>query len=94
MHRREALKKTALFIGIAIAPELRRRLWPTPLPPLHPATCRPPPFAGCKMADTILPDTDTPGARPPECMSLYTVIGGRLSFAQAANRILVGLTIR
>lgn len=74
MQRREALKKTALLIGsIAIAPELLARALSDPAPTLArmPADRL---ALLAEMADTILPDTDTPGAKAAKVQDYIAVI--------------------
>ncbi len=74
MQRREALKKTALFIGsIAIAPELLAKALADPYPTLSrlPADRL---VLLAEMADTILPDTDTPGAKAAKVQDYIAVV--------------------
>ena len=74
MQRREALKKTALFIGgIAIAPELLAQALADPSPTLsrQPADRL---ALLAEMADTILPDTDTPGAKAAKVHEFIAVV--------------------
>lgn len=74
MLRREALKKVALLIGgVAIAPELLARALansPTTLATI-PATRL---ALLAEMADTILPDTDTPGAKAAKVHEFIAVV--------------------
>lgn len=74
MQRREALKRTALFIGgIAIAPELLAKALADPYPTLSrlPADRL---ALLAEMADTILPDTDTPGAKAAKVQDFIAVV--------------------
>ncbi len=74
MQRREALKKTALILGgIAIAPELIARALNNPAPALarQPAERL---ALLAEMADTILPDTDTPGAKAARVQDIIAVL--------------------
>ena len=74
MQRREALKKTALLIGsIAIAPELLAKALNDPYPTLSrlPADRL---TLLAEMADTILPDTDTPGAKAAKVQDYIAVV--------------------
>lgn len=74
MQRRDALKKTALFIGsIAIAPELLAKALADPAPTLArlPADRL---ALLAEMADTILPDTDTPGAKAAKVQDYIAVV--------------------
>ena len=74
MQRREALKKAALIIGgISIAPELIAKALSEPYPTLSrlPADRL---VLLAEMADTILPDTDTPGAKAAKVHEFIAVI--------------------
>ena len=74
MQRREAIKKTAMFIGsIAIAPELLARALNNPAPSLSqlPADRL---ALLAEMADTIIPETDTPGAKAARVQEYIAVI--------------------
>ena len=74
MQRREALKKATLFIcGIAIAPELIAKALVDPSPTLsrQPADRL---ALLAEMADTILPDTDTPGAKAARVHEFMAVV--------------------
>ncbi|MCW5922195.1 MAG: gluconate 2-dehydrogenase subunit 3 family protein [Saprospiraceae bacterium] len=74
MQRREALKKAALIIGsITIAPELIAKAMADPYPTLsrQPADRL---VLLAEMADTILPDTDTPGAKAAKVHEYIAVI--------------------
>ena len=74
MHRREALKKVALLLGgVAIAPELLAKALAN-----APATLAKLPAERlallAEMADTILPDTDTPGAKAAKVHEFIAVV--------------------
>jgi hypothetical protein len=74
MQRRDAIKKTALFIGsIAIAPEILARALSNPAPTLArlPADRL---ALLAEMADTIIPDTDSPGAKAARVQDYIAVI--------------------
>ncbi|MBK7936556.1 MAG: gluconate 2-dehydrogenase subunit 3 family protein [Lewinellaceae bacterium] len=74
MQRREALKKATLFIaGIAISPELIAKALADPSPTLarQPADRL---ALLAEMADTILPDTDTPGAKAAKVHEFIAVV--------------------
>lgn len=74
MQRREALKKVALLIGgIAIAPELMAGAWArrsATLPQIPAERLA----LLAEMADTILPDTDTPGAKAAKVHEFIAVV--------------------
>ncbi len=74
MHRRAALKKVALILGgVAIAPELLAKALAN-----GPATLAKVPVERlallAEMADTILPDTDTPGAKAAKVHEFIAVV--------------------
>jgi len=74
MQRRDVIKKTALLIGgIVIAPELIAKALTDPYPTLsrQPADRL---TLLAEMADTILPDTDTPGAKAAKVHEYIAVV--------------------